>query len=95
MFSIPQDSKSSIAVEGDRYILCRFNLHYGTIVEDSSNFLEEMLRSIPNFFCGDDSEDLYVCEVYEWCQSSRDPSDSNPSKMKTLFKIEHLNDPSE
>jgi hypothetical protein len=88
MISIPQDlnQASSTIVDGDTYILARFSL-YGTIVEDSSNSLEEILGNIPNHLWEENSEQLCVCEVGEWRENKDDPSDFIPVKLKTLFTI--------
>jgi len=95
--SLPQDMKnaSNQKAEGDRYILARFHLIYGTIVEDSNNSLEDLLGQIPNFLHSEESENLSVCEVEEWRIDKNDSSNLIPTKLETLFTILHYADPIE
>lgn len=82
-------------INGDRYILARFNLRYGVIVEDSNNNLNELLKEIPNHLHEDNDENLSVCEVKKWKQDKVDKSDLSPVDLETLFTVIHYSDPLE
>lgn len=78
----------------DRYILCRWELIYGCMVEASGNDLPELLMEIPDFLTEGEDETLCVCEVMSWRE---DPSDMEmePHEIETLYEVQHRSDPTE
>jgi hypothetical protein len=81
-------------VPGDRFVLCRFSLRFGPMVEESGPELGPLLAEIPDHLdCGDD-ERLSVCEVGYWTvYVDGDPSDWTPRDLTTLYEIQHYADP--
>lgn len=83
-------------VKGDRFILCRFSLRCGPMVDESSNNLAELFGQIPVHLCEGDDEKLSVCEVGYWTINvPGDPFDSTPREVTILYEIEHYADCSE
>jgi len=79
-------------VNGDQFILARFNLFCGTIVEYSNNSLENLLKEVPEHLSSDNDETLAVCEVFKW---KHEDGESTPTDLQVLYQIEHYNDLSE
>lgn len=83
-------------VKGDRYILCRFSLRYGPMVEDSDNSLEKLLGRVPDHLHDGDNEVLSVLRVDRWVVVvDDDPTDFIPKDYVTLYEIHHYADPEE
>ena len=78
----------------DRFILCRWNLIYGCMVETSANTLPQLCQDIPEYLCDGDDETLCVCEVISW-RGDADMNDIEPHEVETLYQLEHYADPSE
>ena len=77
----------------DRFVLCRWSLTYGCMVEESSGDLEGLLAKIPEHLNGGESGTLAVCEVMSWRGSDRWELDVH--EYETLYQIEYYEDPSE
>lgn len=78
----------------DRYVLCRWNLIYGCMVEASNNDLAELLMEVPDFLSENEDERLCVCEVMSWREDQADWS-MDPHEIETLYEIHHYADPTE
>lgn len=91
------EPSNPLHIIGDRFVLCRWHLITGPYVEDSDRSLENLCSRIPEHLNDYDSDTLSVCEVKDsiWKKNKRDPSDTRPLQLKTLFEIEHYADPGE
>ena len=65
------------------------------LVLESSDSLADVCAKIPEHITSD--ENLSVCEVVKgkWVLDPRDPSDSRPPKVVTLYELEHYSDPAD
>lgn len=79
---------------GDRFILCRFPIGFGCMVEESSHNLGTVLSKVPDHIHESDDQRLSVCEVGYWVLDPHDPSDGTPCDVTTLYEIQHYEDPS-
>lgn len=85
-------------IEGDRYILCHFQLILRATVEDSDNSLSELLGRIPEHLSENDGNTLSVCQVGYWVVADDDDPygvDAIPKDVVTLYEIHHYSDPVE
>ena len=78
----------------DSFILCRWHLIYGPMVETSGPNLAELMREIPDYLHDGDDETLCVCEVFSW-RGDADMNELDPHELETLYQLEHYLDPSE
>lgn len=78
----------------DRFILCRWNIIYGCMVETSGNSLETLLSEIPEHLHDGDDDTLCVCEVISW-RGDDDMNELDVHESTTLYQLEHYADPSE
>lgn len=83
-----------VLVNGDRFILCRFPIGFGCMVEESGDNLGDVLSKIPDHIHESDDQRLSVCEVGYWVLDPEDPSDGTPCDLTTLYEIQHYADPS-
>ena len=80
---------------GDRFILARFSVGFGCMVEESSNDVGDVLSKVPDHIHDSDDQTLSVCEVAYWVLDPEDPSDGTPCDVTTLYQIQHYADPSD
>lgn len=78
----------------DRFILCRWDLIYGCMVETSGPNLEALLSEIPEHSHDNDDDTLCVCEVISW-RGDTDMNELDVHEYTALYQIEHYADPSE
>lgn len=78
---------------GDRYILCRFDIRWGCIVEASSDNLDDVLKEIPEHLNDGEDSTLSICQVNSWI--GYDGNELDPLEPRTLYEIHHYADPDE
>ena len=89
---IPTTSDGTSKV--DRYVLCRWDLIHGCMVETSGNDLAELMMEVPDFLTESEDERLSVCEVMSW-REDRDSQEMEPHEIETLYEVHHYADPAE
>lgn len=92
---LPQDLVrcSTQKVDGDRFIICEFDIKLGTIVRDTDSDLSALMSRLPDYLCDDTHRTTHVAEVFDWRQDKMDPTDYIPYALTTLYEIRHHNDP--
>ncbi len=86
------DSKDHPEIEFDRYILARFCIRFGCMVEEQDTSFARLLGKIPDHLHESDDSSLSVCEVKGW----RGPDNGNelePYGVRTLYQVTHYEDP--